>query len=545
MRLIFLSAFAAIIIPFVAGAQVVINEIGWAGTKASATDEWIELYNNSDAAVDLENWILRAKDGAPVINLNGSLGAGEFYLIERTAETTISDILGNYVGSFGKNGNLSNNGEDLELINAAGQIIDKVYFSSSWPGGGASPDYISMERVDPNQDGLDTNNWKSNNGVKINGKDAAGNPILGTPKQKNSVFNSVSPATSPASLDPTNNSTTQGLQYENVIPVLEKGIKVYAEEDKLGVAGADLDFTAKAWGLKDEPLDSARFIWNFGDGFSKEGRVVNHVYSFPGEYIAVLDVSSGEYSASDRINIKIIPNEVAISEVSPFDSWIELYNGSGEFINLSFWKLKNEKRYFVFPKNTIIKSKSYLVVPFEISLLKLDPEKGSVEFLYPNNSLADKFSFQGKIKETESFSSLNGETVLSVQTPSKENAAVKELSEAEKQTATLIQSGNIIDAQLKDIFKNEKAPADVKSESILSARNHDEAASSVATLSEETKTPPRFSENRNNESERKPDVLGSAAGSSTGYKWILAIFGVAIFSSAGFFIFLRSSRQKN
>ena len=44
-----------------------------------------------------------------------------------------------------------------------------------------------MERYDPNIPGGDIANWGTNNGVIANGKDAAGNPLNGTPKARNSV----------------------------------------------------------------------------------------------------------------------------------------------------------------------------------------------------------------------------------------------------------------------------------------------------------------------------------------------------------------------
>lgn len=174
-------------VPVLVNAQVVINEIGWAGTKASASDEWIELYNNSNNEIDLNGWVLKSKDGAPNINLNGMVPVSGFYLIERTADSTISDIAADFYGSFGKNGNISNNGEDLELLDSSGALIDKVYFPSGWPAGSASPDYISIERVNPLKDGSDKENWKSNNREKINGKDAAGNIVFGTPRAENSA----------------------------------------------------------------------------------------------------------------------------------------------------------------------------------------------------------------------------------------------------------------------------------------------------------------------------------------------------------------------
>jgi hypothetical protein len=42
---------------------VVISELMWPGSTASTADEWIELYNSSDATVDLAGWTLTYRSG--------------------------------------------------------------------------------------------------------------------------------------------------------------------------------------------------------------------------------------------------------------------------------------------------------------------------------------------------------------------------------------------------------------------------------------------------------------------------------------------------
>lgn len=431
MRVAFFFLFI-FFIPFIAGAQVVINEIGWAGTKASASDEWIELFNDSDNEIDLEGWVLRSKDGAPLINLSGKVAGYGFYLVERTSDATISDILADYAGSFGKYGNLSNSGEYLELVNNSGEIIDSVNFSSGWPHGSAGPDYFSMERLSAKKSGSDKENWKTNDGENITGKDAKGNNILGTPKSKNSTRELTEE--NEEKIVFTENKETESDKKEKSIKIIHKesSIKPYAGENKLGIAGADIEFKAKAYGEKDEliPSDKLRFIWNFGDGFSKEGVAVKHGFVFPGTYIVMLDASKNDESSSDKILVKIIPNNIIISEVSPFDSWIEIYNGSGETLDISYWQIEYNGNIFIFPKNSFIKEKTYLTIPNSVSNIKLE-KTGEINFLYPNGSIAQKFSY-GENNYNKNLSlSLIGENIfLSVKTPGSENKQaeiVKEL----------------------------------------------------------------------------------------------------------------------
>ncbi len=171
--------------PAAAPRDVVINEIGWAGTPASTADEWIELYNNTDGAIDLTGWTLTAADGAPSITLSGSIPAHGYYLLERTDDTTIIDIPADWIGSFGTG--LGNTGEALTLRDAADNIIDTANGDGgAWPAGTTSPNFQSMERVDPLAPDADAN-WASNTTAIRNGHAANGAPLNGTPKLRNSA----------------------------------------------------------------------------------------------------------------------------------------------------------------------------------------------------------------------------------------------------------------------------------------------------------------------------------------------------------------------
>lgn len=178
--------------PAPASVRVVINEIAWAGTASGSSDEWLELYNAGESAVDLTGWTLHGdpdtNGNTRIITLSGSVGAGQYYLIERTDDTTISDIQADVFGSFGGSGLRNSPGERLQLRDGSGSNIDVVDCSAGdWFGGSASPGYASMERIDPLGEGSDASNWTSNNGLVTTGLDAAGHPIRGTPKYANSA----------------------------------------------------------------------------------------------------------------------------------------------------------------------------------------------------------------------------------------------------------------------------------------------------------------------------------------------------------------------
>lgn len=122
-------------------AGVRFNEIAWMGTVISANDEWLELYNQDDEEVDLAGWALnvwesqKAKEEGKSkkisISLKGKISAKGYYLLERTDDESVPDEKADQIYT----GALSNEGAYLELENSLGEVVDKLDFSSGWPGG--------------------------------------------------------------------------------------------------------------------------------------------------------------------------------------------------------------------------------------------------------------------------------------------------------------------------------------------------------------------------------------------------------------------------
>lgn len=153
-----------------------INEIAWAGTHASASDEWIELSNPGPQAIDLADW--RLTDGGDIdIPLSGLLQSGGFFLLERTDDQAVSDIRADMI----YNGALGNDGEHLELLDPSGAVVDAANRQGgAWPAGD-DESRASMERKE-------SGGWGTFTGYFGNGRDAGGNHIAGTPRQPNSLL---------------------------------------------------------------------------------------------------------------------------------------------------------------------------------------------------------------------------------------------------------------------------------------------------------------------------------------------------------------------
>lgn len=208
-----------------ASLEVVINEVAWAGTAASAWDEWIELYNNNSVSISLAGWTLTTTGSISfAIPAGKSIPAGGYFLLER-AEKAVSDMVADYVYGGAQ---IGNGGEALYLRDNTGALVDTANGDGGgWPAGTANSGtvhYTSMERKNPLLPDTD-DNWASNDGVIHNGLDAGSSPINGTPKQPNSA---TSADLSIFQLAPSTSLTNHAIQYT----------LIFSNAGKLNVKGA-------------------------------------------------------------------------------------------------------------------------------------------------------------------------------------------------------------------------------------------------------------------------------------------------------------------
>lgn len=189
-----------------AQSNVRINEVGWSGTEASSNDEWIELYNPTGNPVSLAGWTIESADGGPsTIVLTGTIQAGGYYLLERTDDTTISNIPADKIYT----GSLANGGETLTLEDNDTVVVDELLFATGWPAGTSSPERASME-------------WSSGWQTSIGGSgalDANGDPVIGTPRLPNSAgVPTATPTPSPTGPTPTPLPPTETPTPEPTVP---------------------------------------------------------------------------------------------------------------------------------------------------------------------------------------------------------------------------------------------------------------------------------------------------------------------------------------
>ncbi len=177
--------------------EVVINEVAWMGSSDSSDDEWIELYNTTDTAIELNG--AKIIEGTTEHTLAPSncdvntctIPARGYFIIER-AETAIEDITADSILPM----ILNNSGEVLELRNDADELVDVANPAvAMWFAGDNGTDR-TMERRNADRAGDLSNNWGDNDGVTQNGYVLDGSnqqvAIHGTPGQANSIEGSYS-----------------------------------------------------------------------------------------------------------------------------------------------------------------------------------------------------------------------------------------------------------------------------------------------------------------------------------------------------------------
>lgn len=181
--------------------SIIINEVAWAGTVASSDDEWIELYSPGGGNFDLTGWRLVADDGYPDIILSGQTTPDGYFLLERGYDNVVSNVPTNQLYT----GALSDSGEILRLRAPDGSIIDTANGDGGvWSHGRVSP-ASSMERMSINAD--TDQNWVTSVIQNTTAKDAAGNPIYGTPGAANWGYTLTYTPTNTATSTATNTAT--------------------------------------------------------------------------------------------------------------------------------------------------------------------------------------------------------------------------------------------------------------------------------------------------------------------------------------------------
>ncbi len=155
--------------PAFVAPSIVINEIHYDESDRTSKSEFIELYNNSAAPIDLSGWYFSSGVNGPTGDFTlpdgTTLPAAGYLVIAQDPATLLAKF--GYAGALGPwTGKLSNSGEKITLRNAAGDVVDEVDYKLGfpWPTVGDPPD-PSIELIHPNLDNNLGGNWRSSGNV--------------------------------------------------------------------------------------------------------------------------------------------------------------------------------------------------------------------------------------------------------------------------------------------------------------------------------------------------------------------------------------------
>lgn len=181
-------------------SNLVINELAPMGTIGDAEDEWIELYNTTDAPLSLDNMELcigsdvflengEALCATSRIPLAGTLPPRGYLLIarERTDHTPVFvDPIPHIIAPF----TLPDDGAAVmlryHLSDGTAITIDALPYCAGWCGRGTPGAAIERWRSDrPTEDY--SGNWGAPLPELTRGTDRTGEPVVGTPGTRNSL----------------------------------------------------------------------------------------------------------------------------------------------------------------------------------------------------------------------------------------------------------------------------------------------------------------------------------------------------------------------
>ena len=142
--------------------SIVINEINYNSAPDFDPEDWVEIYNSSNAQIDLTGWYFKDDDDAHIFYLpNGTLIQPNDYILlckDTTAFKTLFPNVQNYFGNLSFS--LNNDGELIRLFNNNDELVDALTYDDQAPWvtapDGTGP---TLSLKDPLLDNSIAENW--------------------------------------------------------------------------------------------------------------------------------------------------------------------------------------------------------------------------------------------------------------------------------------------------------------------------------------------------------------------------------------------------
>ncbi|MEN9920433.1 MAG: hypothetical protein RL538_326 [Candidatus Parcubacteria bacterium] len=318
------------LVPLSSKAAVLVSEVAWMGSTASANHEWIELYNNGSAPVDIAGWTL--SDGMNLqIPLTGTIPVGSYVVLERTSDDSVSGT-----AFLIYTGALVNTGATLTLTRADGGLEDQVAGGENWQSVGG--DNVTKETAQ-----YTTAGWVT--GAPTPG--AANSGVVKTDEEEEEVVDEEETKEESA---PTKKSSGNSSETVRLI-LTDSVLALTIDAQKVGYVNQPITFEVQSSGVGKTIESSLVYQWNFGDGVVKFGKEPTYQFLYPGKYIVTVYGAFKRQEQLARHEITILPVAVSITRNDKGD--VQINNDSPYEIDISGYRVRAEKS-FTFPEYSIV-----------------------------------------------------------------------------------------------------------------------------------------------------------------------------------------------
>ena len=327
--------------------DIFINEFSYDPPEGST--EYIELYNPTNQSFDLNSWTINDNTGNRRTITDGQfIVPPNSFVVIAPDQTLLQSTPGILLVTMGSRfPSLNNSGDDIVLRNAGGQRLDSLQYSSSWGGS-----EVALERRTTDVKPIGANFGDAPNG-------------FGTPGEANIIPNDTS-APDLASFSIVSNQSLQFVFTEQVEEQSATNTDNYALSGSISVNNAALSGsdTVRVQ-LSDVMQNNTEYtatIDGIDDVFGNT--LGNHDTTFT--YFEVSPADSGD----------IFINEFMFDPPSGQTEYVELYNPTGQSLNLQGWTINDNtgSRQIITDAQYIVPPDSFVVIAPDQTLKTNYPE---------------------------------------------------------------------------------------------------------------------------------------------------------------------------
>ena len=365
MRLYWLTIFT-LLLPASANAAVYFTEIAWMGSSESANHEWIELYNDG-GPVNVDGWQITDNNNLS-IELEGTIPAGSFVVLERSSDSSAAgSAFMIYTGS------LVNSGTTLRLSRGNGSISDQVSGGTDWQNIGGNNETKETAQYT-------TGGWVT--GVATPGSAWNGQTVDQSDDDEDGEDDRVVLPRNIASPNSGRNSSVD-------LTLPEVSLQLDIKAPQTGYVNQPINFTADAYGIGENLINSLSYDWNFGNGDTAKLEGPEYVFRHPGKYVVTLYANYKRQEQVAKHEITILPILLSLGTNRQGD--ITINNESKYEVDLSNYLLKGvdtfamPPRTFLLPSQSIVIDKKHVGGSDESLVIIYDAEGVAIDMLAPAN----------------------------------------------------------------------------------------------------------------------------------------------------------------